>query len=174
MDLLTTGCALLAACAAAPALDALLRWRRLAAAPGGAREASGVRGPGKILAVIAARAEGARVGDLAGDLRKEARREEEISSKGEETGAFGGASAAATAPRGGIDVLVLLDGPDPDAEARLARDGVSCLSKKIPGPAKGHALAFLAETMGNRLDAYDFILVFDADMRLPEGFFRDL
>ncbi len=76
-------------------------------------------------------------------------------------------------PRG-VDVLVLLDGPDPDAEARLARDGVPYLSKKVPGPAKGHALAFLAESMGARLDDYAYILVFDADMRLPEGFFRDL
>jgi cellulose synthase/poly-beta-1,6-N-acetylglucosamine synthase-like glycosyltransferase len=71
-------------------------------------------------------------------------------------------------------VLVLLDGPDPDAEARLNADGVNYLSKKSPGPAKGNALAFLAERMRPELDSYDFILVFDADMRLPEGFFRDL
>ena len=70
--------------------------------------------------------------------------------------------------------FVLLDGPDPDAEARLKADGVKYLSKKSPGPSKGHALAFLAEQLGEELDSYDFILVFDADMRLPEGFFRDL
>jgi cellulose synthase/poly-beta-1,6-N-acetylglucosamine synthase-like glycosyltransferase len=73
-----------------------------------------------------------------------------------------------------VDVRVLLDGPDPDAETRLARDGVHYLSKRIPGPSKGHVLAFLAERMGVELDAYDVILVFDSDMRLPEGFFRDL
>ena len=73
-----------------------------------------------------------------------------------------------------LDVLVLLDGPDPVAEARLVRDGVHYLSKKSPGPAKGHALAFLAEQLGPRLDDYSYILVFDADMRLPEGFLRDL
>lgn len=101
-----------------------------------------------MLALIPSRAEGARVGDLAGDLKRES--------------------------EGGVDVVVLLDGPDPDAEARLVADGVSYLSKKSPGPAKGHALAFLAASLGDRLDAYDFILVFDADMRLSEGFFRDL
>ena len=151
MDILTTGCGLLAAWAALPAYDAFLRWRRLAAPRGGERPAEPGRAPGKILAVIPARAEGARVGDLAGDLKRESEKEERE-----------------------VSVLVLLDGPDPDAEARLARDGVNYLSKKIPGPAKGHALAFLAERTGPALDAYDFILVFDADMRLPEGFFRGL
>ena len=145
MDTATVFFGLLALAAALPALDAALRLRRLAA--GSARDACGVRPPGRILAVIPARAEGARVGDLAGDLKRES---------------------------DSIDVLVLLDGPDPDAEARLARDGVPYLSKKTPGPSKGHALAFLAASIGDRLESYDFILVFDADMRLPEGFFRDL
>ena len=101
MDFLTTGCALLAAWAAVPALDAFLRWRRLAAPPRDARPDG--RAPGKILAVIPSRAEGARVGDLAADLVREGKRREEKIS---------------------LNVLVLLDGPDPDAEARLARDGV--------------------------------------------------
>ena len=158
MDILTTGCGLLALWAAIPALDGVLRWRRLAAPRGRARDALGVRTPGKILAVIPARAEGARVGDLASDLKRESEREEEISSNEKRS----------------VEVLVLLDGPDPNAAARLDADGVSYLSKKTPGPAKGHALAFLAEQLGDSLDAYDFILVFDADMRLPGGFFRDL
>ncbi|HSB64586.1 MAG TPA: glycosyltransferase family 2 protein [Thermoanaerobaculia bacterium] len=179
MDILTTGCGLLAAWAAAPAFDAFLRWRRLAAPQGGARDESGTRAPRKILAVIPSRAEGARVGDLAGDLKRESEREEKekkekISSKVEEAGAADGASPVVAAPRGCLDVLVLLDGPDPDAEARLAREGVEYLSKKSPGPSKGHALAFVAEELAQRLDSYDFIVVFDADMRLPEGFFRDL
>jgi cellulose synthase/poly-beta-1,6-N-acetylglucosamine synthase-like glycosyltransferase len=145
VDILTTGCGVLAAGSALPALDAFLRWRRLTAPQGGAQDASGARAPAKLLAVIPSRAEGARVGDLASDLKRET-----------------------------LDVLVLLDGPDTDAEARLERDGVRYLSKKIPGPAKGHALAFLAQELGERLDDYSYILVFDADMRLPEGFFRDL
>ncbi|MBK9064499.1 MAG: glycosyltransferase family 2 protein [Acidobacteria bacterium] len=165
MDIFTTGTALLAAWAATPALDAFLRWRRLTAPQGGARDASGARAPGMLLAVIPARAEGPRVGDLASDLKRESEKtkEEKVSLKVEE-GEGGGS----------VDVLVLLDGPDPDAEARLKADGVSYLSKKSPGPAKGHALAFLAERLGARLDDYSYILVFDADMRLPEGFFRDL
>jgi cellulose synthase/poly-beta-1,6-N-acetylglucosamine synthase-like glycosyltransferase len=148
VDILTTGCGLLAAWAALPACDAFLRWRRLAAPQGGAWPPEAARAPGTILAVIPAHAEGARVGDLAEDLRKEGERK--------------------------VDVLVLLDGPDPDAEARLEADGVKYLSKKSPGPSKGHALAFLAEHLASEIDSYDFILVFDADMRLPDGFFRDL
>ncbi|HMA29658.1 MAG TPA: glycosyltransferase family 2 protein, partial [Thermoanaerobaculia bacterium] len=85
-----------------------------------------------------------------------------------------GVLPAASPPRASVDVLVLLDGPDPDAEARLAREGVKYLSKKSAGPSKGHALAFLAESLGERLNSYDLILVFDADMRLPEGFLLDL
>jgi len=134
---------------------------------GGARPPEAGRAPGKILAVIPARAEGARVGDLAEDLRREI--EKESSSK---VNSPAGQQASASPCL--VDVLVLLDGPDPDAEARLARDGVHYLSKNIPGPTKGHALAFLAERIEQKLDSFDFILVFDADMRLPEGFFRDL
>ena len=145
MDTTTVLCGLLAAAAALPALDATLRLRRLTAPRGGARPVAPGRAPRKFLAVIPSRAEGARVGDLAEDLKKE-----------------------------GVDVLVLLDGPDPDAEARLKADGVHYLSKNPRGPAKGHALAFVASRIGGELDAYDFILVFDADMRLPDGFFRDL
>ena len=174
MDVLTTGCGLLAAWAAGPACDAFLRWRRLAAPRGASRPVAPGRAPGRLLALIPSRAEGARVGDLAGDLKRESEDKEKISSKGEGARAGGGTLPAASAPRAGVDVLVLLDGPDPDAEARLERDGVHYLSKKSPGPAKGHALAFLAEELGVRLDDYSFILVFDADMRLPEGFFHDL
>ncbi len=173
MDILTTGCGLLAAWAAGPAYDAFLRWRRLAAPRAGAPPVSPGRAPRKILAVIPSRAEGARVGDLAGDLRREGEgtreSEKEISSKVKSA-----AGAEASAIPFGVDVLVLLDGPDPGAEARLKADGVKYLSKKIPGPAKGHALAFLEEQLGDQLDDYSFILVFDADMRLPDGFFLDL
>ncbi len=164
MDAFTTLSAALAALAAVPAIDGFLRWRRVTAPQGGARAPEGARAPGKILVLIPSRAEGARVGDLPGDVRRE------TSSKVNGADAHGG--AAPVAPR--VDVLVVLDGPDPDAEARLARDGVHYLSKKTPGPAKGHALAFLAKELDARLDDYSYILVFDADMRLPEGFLRDL
>ncbi|MDL2716264.1 MAG: glycosyltransferase family 2 protein [Acidobacteriota bacterium] len=145
MDKATLLCGLAALAAALPALDAALRLRRLAAPRGDARPPEAGRAPGRLLAVIPSRAEGARVGDLAGDLK-----------------------------RGVVDVMVLLDGPDLEAEARLRADGVKFLSKKSCGPSKGHALAFVAERLAKDLEAYEFILVFDADMRLPEGFFRDL
>lgn len=169
MDTLTTLSAAVAALAAVPVLDGFLRWRRLTA-PGSARAPEGARAPGKLLVLIPSRAEGARVGDLPGDVRRE------TSSSERDAGEGGGARPAgvATAERVRADVLVVLDGPDPEAEARLARDGVHYLSKKFAGPSKGHVLAFLAESLGERLNSYDFILVFDADMRLPEGFFREL
>ena len=150
MDTTTVLCGLLALAAALPALDATLRLRRLTRGRGAPEQ--GVC-PARLLVLVPARAEGARVGDIAADVRREAR------AAGEGTT---------------VDLRVLLDGPDPEAAARLERDGVLYLSKKFPGPAKGHALAFLAEHMGFELDAFDFVLVFDADMRLPEGFFRDL
>ena len=156
MDKATVFCGLLALAAALPALDAFLRLRRLTRGRGAPE-----RGccPARLLALVPSRAEGARVGDIAADIKREGNEEKkEISLKGKR----------------GIDVLVVLDGPDPEAEARLVCDGVKYLSKKSPGPAKGHALAFLAEQLNFELDAYDFILVFDADMRLPGGFFRDL
>jgi hypothetical protein len=176
VDILTTLSAAVAVLAAVPVLDGILRLRRLTAPQWGARAPEGARAPGRLLVLIPSRAEGARVGDLAADLAREAlvagdvRRE--ISSSGREAGVGGGAHP--DAPPCTVDVRVLLDGPDPDAEARLARDGVHYLSKKFAGPSKGHVLAFLAESLGERLNAYDFILVFDADMRLPDGFFRDL
>jgi len=150
VDTTTVLCGLLALAAALPALDATLRLRRLTRGRGAPER--GVC-PARLLVLVPARAEGARVGDIASDVQREAR------AAGEGTT---------------VDLRVLLDGPDPEAAARLERDGVLYLSKKFPGPAKGHALAFLAEHMGFELDAFDFVLVFDADMRLPEGFFHDL
>jgi cellulose synthase/poly-beta-1,6-N-acetylglucosamine synthase-like glycosyltransferase len=148
VDTTTVLCGLVALAAALPALDAILRLRRL-------RRGRGAPGrgacPARVLVLVPARAEGARVGDIAADAKREA-------------------DAAGVA----VDVCVILDGPDPEAQARLERDQIAFLSKNPPGPAKGHALAFLAERMGSELDASDFVLVFDADMRLPEGFFRDL
>jgi hypothetical protein len=150
VDTTTVLCGLLALAAALPALDATLRLRRLTRGRGAPER--GVC-PARLLVLVPARAEGARVGDIAADVKREA-----------------GAAAEGTR----VDLRVLLDGPDPEAAARLGGDGVRYLSKKSPGPAKGHALAFLAEQIGSELDYFDFILVFDADMRLPEGFFRDL
>jgi cellulose synthase/poly-beta-1,6-N-acetylglucosamine synthase-like glycosyltransferase len=111
------------------------------------------------------------VGDLAGDLKRESEREEKERSSSKMKIAAGAEGSTGSLR---VEVLVLLDGPDPDAEARLSRDGLNYLSKKSPGPSKGVALAFVAEQLAEDLDSYDFILVFDADMRLPEGFFRDL
>src|SRR5450756_2621202 len=122
MDTPADLCCLLAAAAALPALDAAPTLRRvgrpLAAARGGER-------PNRLLVLVPSRGEGARVGDLAADTRREAQ-------------------------AAGIEVrlCVLLDGPDPDASTRLDREGVPYLSKNPSGPAQGDALAFLAEHLG--------------------------
>jgi hypothetical protein len=150
VDIPTVLCGLLAAVAALPALDAYLRLRRLGRPLAPAR---GGEKPNRLLVLVPSRGEGTRVADLAADVRREATT----------------AGAATTA-----DLRVLLDGPDPEAAARLESEGVLYLSKNPPGPAKGHALAFLAQRLGSELDAFDFVLVFDADMRLPRGFFADL
>jgi cellulose synthase/poly-beta-1,6-N-acetylglucosamine synthase-like glycosyltransferase len=150
VDIPTVLCGLLAAVATFPALDAYLRLRRLGRPLAPAR---GGEKPNRLLVLVPSRREGARVADIAADAKREAR-----------------AAGDGTT----VDLRVLLDGPDPEAAARLESDGVLFLSKKSPGPSKGHALAFLAERLGSELDAYEFVLVFDADMRLPRGFFADL
>jgi cellulose synthase/poly-beta-1,6-N-acetylglucosamine synthase-like glycosyltransferase len=130
-------------------LDALARWRRLFAYQPAAGERT--TRPGRLLVLIPSRAEGARVADLALDFRRESRAE--------------GTSA---------DVCVILDGSDAAAEERLRREAVDFFVKEPAGPSKAFVLAFAAERLGKRLDSADFVMVFDADMRLPEGFLAGL
>jgi hypothetical protein len=132
-----------------PALDAFARWCRLS----GRRLAAGERTvrPERLLILIPSRAEGARVADLVQDLRRESQ-----------------ASGIST------DVCPILDGHDVDAEERLRREGMEFLIKEPAGPSKAFALVFAAERVGKRLDAVDFVMVFDADMRVPRGFLASL
>jgi hypothetical protein len=76
----------------------------------------------------------------------------------------------------GVDVCVVLDGGDAAAAGALGAEGLVPLVKTPAGPAKGAALAFATVTLDSagRIGAADFVLVFDADMRLADGFFRDL
>lgn len=77
-----------------------------------------------------------------------------------------------------LDLIVVLDGADPAAEAALSLEEVQFLVKTPAGPSKGKALAFATESLlGARpesLKEEDFVMVFDADMRLQEGFFSSL
>lgn len=118
------------------------------------------------MVIVPSRAEGARLLGLCRDLKREA-------------ALLGGTP---------LDVLMVLDGADPEAEAGLAAEGYAPLAaqgrglltlvKEPAGPSKGAALALataeLERSLPGLLDAASFVLVFDADMRLPEGFFRDL
>jgi len=150
---LPAGLFLVAAAAAVPPLfDAFGRWGRAGAFR--PRPVSGRR-PRRVLALIPARAEGARMLPLCRDLVREA-----------------------TAAGIRLDLRVILDGADPAAEAALAAGAVPILVKGTAGPSKGKALAFATEVLlGSEpelLTAADFVMVFDADMRLEEGFFTTL
>lgn len=142
----------LAAASLPPALDALGRWGR--AGSFRTRPAAGRR-PRRVLALIPARAEGARMLPLCRDLGREA-----------------------AAVEIHLDLRVVLDGADPAAETALVGEAIPFLVKRPAGPSKGKALAFATETLlGSEpelLTAADFVMVFDADMRLEEGFFSNL
>lgn len=134
-----------------PALDAfsrlvrLLRFREIPKTPLGP--------PGRLLALIPARAEGTRLLTLCQDLK----------------------AAASLAPERDLQIVVVLDGPDPEVEPVLrAEGGVEVILKTPPGPSKGAVLSLASEKLGRRLDEADFILVLDADMRLPREWLRDL
>lgn len=109
----------------------------------------------RILVLIPSRAEGSRVLGLTGDLKREARSQPQIQ----------------------VDVLVVLDGGEAEIEAALRREGTAFLVKSPAGPSKGVALAFATSELdrtGDQIDQVDYVLVFDADMRLPEGWLRGL
>lgn len=84
--------------------------------------------------------------------------------------------AAAAAVR--VETLVILDGADPSAEGALEAGSVPFLVKSRAGPSKGEALAFATDVLAARspdpVSEASFIMVFDADMRLEEGFFSRL
>ncbi len=141
-----------AAAAVPPLLDAAGRRGRAARLRPRVPEG---RRPQRVLVLIPARAEGTRVLPLCRDVLREA----------------GDAGVRA-------DLLVILDGPDPASEAALWAEGVPFLVKTPAGPSKGKALAFATErllsTQPDLLTAAQYVMVFDADMRLEEGFFSRL
>jgi cellulose synthase/poly-beta-1,6-N-acetylglucosamine synthase-like glycosyltransferase len=150
VDPLTVALGAAAAACLPPLVDALGRYRRASSPspppPPGKR-------PARVLALIPARAEGTRMLPLCRDVRRE-----------------GDAAGVA------LDVCVVLDGGDAAVAEALAAEGFSPLVKTPAGPAKGAVLAFATERLDadGRIGAADFVLVFDADMRLADGFFRDL
>lgn len=77
-----------------------------------------------------------------------------------------------------VETLVILDGADPAAEAALRAESVPFLVKTPPGPTKGEALAFATTALAARtpdpVSEAAYVMVFDADMRLEEGFFSRL
>ncbi len=133
---------------AVPALDAFSRWRRLVRWRTPPEEP--LRRPGRLLALIPARAEGTRTLGIVGDLLRE------------------GVTGMS------IDVWVLLDGDDPRVEEAARARGAQVLVKSPAGPSKGAVLFEAAQKLVPCIETADFVLVFDADTRLPEGFLSRL
>lgn len=133
-----------------PALDAAGRLLRLSAFRG-AGPPSG-RPPGRVLAIVPARSEGNVVLGIAADLAREAR------------------SGAPTA----LEAVIVLDGDDPAAVNRLRGSGVEVLVKSPAGPDKGAVLSFASGRLSERIAAAGYVMVFDADTRLPEGWLAAL
>jgi len=77
-----------------------------------------------------------------------------------------------------VETLVILDGADPAAEAALGAESVPFLVKSPAGPTKGEALSFATSVLAARtpdpVSEASYVMVFDADMRLEEGFFSRL
>lgn len=71
-------------------------------------------------------------------------------------------------------MVVILDGADEETGRQLAAEGIDTLVKSPAGPTKGAALRFARERLASDVSAADFVMVFDADMRLSKGFFRNL
>jgi len=133
-----------------PALDAAGRLLRLSAFQGPGPLTG--RSPERVLAIVPARAEGSVVLGIATDLAREAR------------------SGAPTA----LEAVIVLDGDDPAAVERLRGSGVEVLVKSPAGPDKGAVLSFASGRLSERIAAVSYVMVFDADTRLPDGWLAAL
>ncbi len=71
-------------------------------------------------------------------------------------------------------VVLLLDGPDPVAEACARRLGVEVVVKPSGGPTKAAALAWVAAGLAEKIGAADAVLFVDVGSRLEENFFERL
>lgn len=134
----------------APAvLDTLVRARlALAAKRSRGRHARPARSV-RWLVVVPARGEGSAVGPTLRSL----------------------AAAACGRP---VQVLVLLDGHDPETEGCARELGVETVLKEPAGPSKGAALAWLAREQSRRLVGVDAVLLLDVGSTAPSDLFATL
>lgn len=141
--------ATLAACDAV--VRGVLWWtsRRAASAPLSSQHHSSA-GQDRLLIVIPARAEGDRLETTL------------ISATGQRTPANGR----------GAEVLLLLDGEDPAAEASARARGAHVVVKTPAGPSKAAALAWLAREQRALIRRFDIVLIIDAGSRFAPHFFE--
>ncbi len=73
-----------------------------------------------------------------------------------------------------VDLWVVLDGADPEAQRVAQALGARVLTKEPPGPGKGAVLRFAAVKLADRLRQSDAVMVLDVGSFLAPGFFRHL
>jgi cellulose synthase/poly-beta-1,6-N-acetylglucosamine synthase-like glycosyltransferase len=72
----------------------------------------------------------------------------------------------------GREVLLLLDGAAPEAEARALAQGARVVVKTPAGPSKAAALAWLAREHRALLESFDAVMIIDAGSRFGPSFFE--
>jgi cellulose synthase/poly-beta-1,6-N-acetylglucosamine synthase-like glycosyltransferase len=73
-----------------------------------------------------------------------------------------------------LDTVLVLDGEDPEARAAASACGVECVCKADAGPSKGAVLGWVVQTLRDRVEAADAVLVVDVGSTLSERFFDRL
>jgi hypothetical protein len=71
-------------------------------------------------------------------------------------------------------VVLLLDGPDPQARGVAEALGVRVVEKPTPGPHKAAALRYAAQTLAEEILAADAVAIFDVGSVVAADFFRQL
>ncbi len=80
-------------------------------------------------------------------------------------------SVVASAQGDSVSAMLLLDGPDPAAEACARRLGIEVVVKPAGGPSKAVALAWAAKNLEEKILQADAVLLLDVGSRVEEGFF---
>ncbi len=80
-------------------------------------------------------------------------------------------SARAAIGNSSVQIVLLLDGDDPDSERVASRLGIATLTKHPAGPTKGAMLGWAAGHLSDRLEQADAVLILDVGSVIPPRFF---